>query len=191
MKITCDHDRISTIHRRTPEGKNVSSRYAVACRNRFGTVADGMHDNHRSRGSDPREHNGQRQPRAGATGSAWPQPSDTPLLQGQALQAAVQRIAAVAAPAGMRGVTAAVLAPEGSWAGAVGVNGSIRPSWDSGSTSAAVTVLVTPGRAPGPPVHVRLPAAGPRVGPNQTSEPTVRQLLSHTSSIPHYARRSG
>ena len=81
MKITCDHDRISTIHRRTPEGKNVSSRYAVACRNRFGTVADGMHDNHRSRGSDPREHNG----------------------QGQALQAAVQRIAAVAAPLGCAG----------------------------------------------------------------------------------------
>jgi CubicO group peptidase (beta-lactamase class C family) len=124
-------------------------------------------------------------------GLPWPQPSDTALLQGQALQAAVQRIAAVAAPAGMRGVTAAVLTPEGSWAGAVGVDGSIRPSWDSSSTSAAVTVLVTPGRAPGPPVHVRLPAAGPRVGPNQTSEPTVRQLLSHTSGIPHYARRSG
>ena len=35
----------------------------------------------------------------------------------------MQRIAAVAAPAGMRGVTAAVLTPQGSWAGAVGVDG--------------------------------------------------------------------
>ena len=122
----------------------------------------------------------------------WPPPSDTPLPQGQALQAAVQRIAAVAAAAGMRGVTAAVLTPQGSWAGAVGVDGDGVPLAPEAMmsiaevtntvTAAEVMFLAKDGR-----IDLDAPLSNylnhPLLGGR---EPTVRQLLSHTSGLPDY-----
>jgi len=120
----------------------------------------------------------------------WPQPSDAALPHGQALQAAVQRIAAVAASAGMRGVTAAVVTPQGSWAGAVGVDGDGGPLVPEAMmgiaevtntvTAAEVLLLAQDGRidldAPLS-IYLNHPLLGRR-------QPTVRQVLSHTSGIP-------
>ena len=56
----------------------------------------------------------------------FPEPGRSPLsaARQQALQAAVNRAIADPAASGVQGVTAAVVSPEGSWAGAAGVDGA-------------------------------------------------------------------
>ncbi len=127
----------------------------------------------------------------------WPPPSTSTLPRSQtlALQSAVQRIASVAAPAGMRGVTAAVVTPQGSWAGAVGVDGDGAPLVPESMmgmaeitktvTAAEVLVLAQDGR-------IDLDAAlstylaSPLLTPLLNRGTTVRQALSHTSGLPDY-----
>ncbi|HEY5309488.1 MAG TPA: serine hydrolase domain-containing protein, partial [Casimicrobiaceae bacterium] len=107
----------------------------------------------------------------------------------------MQRIAAVAASAGMRGVTAAVVTPQGSWAGAAGVDGdgaALVPESMMGVaeitntvTAAEVLLLAQDGR-------IDLDAAlseyldSPLLTPLLNRGTTVRQALSHTSGLPDY-----
>lgn len=134
------------------------------------------------------------EPAAVSPGLPWPPPptSGLPPLRAQALQAAVQRIASVAASVGMRGVTAAVATPGGSWAGAVGVDGEGTPLVPESMmciaeitntvTAAEVLLLSQDGR-------VDLDAALSTYLDNPLSHrgTTVRQALSHTSGIADYA----
>ena len=127
----------------------------------------------------------------------WPPPSTSalPRPRALALQSAMQRIAAVAASAGMRGVTAAVVTPQGSWAGAAGVDGdgaALVPESMMGVaeitntvTAAEVLLLAQDGR-------IDLDAAlseyldSPLLTPLPNRGTTVRQALSHTSGLPDY-----
>ena len=103
----------------------------------------------------------------------------------------MDRIAKVAAPAGMRGVTAAVVTPQGSWTGAVGVDGDGQPLDPNAMmgigaithtiTAAQVLALTTSGR-----VDLDTPVSTYLAHPTLQRDPTVRQLLSHTSGIPDY-----
>ena len=127
------------------------------------------------------------------TGLPFPEPSTVqlPPAQQHALQAAVDRIAKVAAPAGMRGVTAAVVTPQGSWTGAAGVDGDGQPldphammgigAITHTITAAQVLALTASGR-----VHLDNPVSTYLEHPTLKHDPTVRQLLSHTSGIPDH-----
>jgi len=123
----------------------------------------------------------------------FPEPSfvQLPRAQQDALQAAVDRIAKVAAPAGMRGATAAVVTPHGSWTGAVGVDGNGQPLDPNAMmgigaithtiTAAQVLALTASGR-----VDLDTPVSTYLTHPTLQNDPTVRQLLSHTSGIKDY-----
>ena len=127
------------------------------------------------------------------TGLPFPEPSavELPRAQQDALQAAIDRIAKVAAPAGMRGVTAAVITPQGSWTGAVGVDGDGQPldpdammgigAITQTITAAQVLALTAAGR-----IDLDAPVSTYLAHPTLQRDPTVRQLLSHTSGIPDY-----
>ena len=127
------------------------------------------------------------------TSLPFPEPStgQSPPTQQNALQAVVDRIATVAATAGMRGVTAAVVTPQGSWTGAAGVDGDGQPLDPNAMmgigaitqiiTAAQVLALHTSGR-----VDLDPPASKHVQHPALEIDPTVRQVLSHTSGIPDY-----
>ena len=127
----------------------------------------------------------------------WPQPpaAALPASRAHRLQAAVQRIAEVAAAAGMQGITAAVVSAQGSWTGAVGVDGagvSLVPEAMMGIgeatdtvTAAEVLVLAQAGR-----IDLDAPLSRYLESPLLSRGPTVRQALSHTSGIPDFLTQS-
>jgi D-alanyl-D-alanine carboxypeptidase len=91
----------------------------------------------------------------------------------------------------MRGVTAAVVTPQGSWTGAVGVDGDGQPLDPNAMmgvgaitqtiTAAEVLALTASGR-----IDLDAPMSAYLAHPTLQRDPTVRQLLSHTSGIPDY-----
>ena len=112
-----------------------------------------------------------------------------PAPRQQALRAALDRI--VHDSTRVPGVTAAVVSPAGSWAGAAGVDGDAVPlvpqamidiaSITKTVTAAEVLSLGQAGR-----VDLDAPATRYLDHPLLQRDPTVRQLLSHTSGIPDY-----
>ena len=87
------------------------------------------------------------------------------------------------------GVTAAVLSPSGGWTGAIGVEGAGTPlvpeaMFDIASatkTFTAAEVLLLAGQHR---IELDAPASTYLDHPLLARDPTVRQLLSHTSGIP-------
>lgn len=121
----------------------------------------------------------------------FPEPSEAalPASRQQALQQVLD--AAVRDSTRVPGVSAAVLTPDGAWAGAAGVDGAgaaLVPDamGDIGSvtktfTAAEVVLLAQQGR-----IDLAAPASAYLEHPLLVRGPTVRQLLSHTSGIPDF-----
>lgn len=128
----------------------------------------------------------------------WPPPSTKsalPRSRTLGLQSALQRIASVAASAGMRGVTAAVATPQGSWAGAAGVDGDGAPlvpesMMDIAEITNTVTAAEVLLRAQDGLIDLDVALSAyldsPLLTPLLNGGTTVRQALSHTSGLPDY-----
>ena len=123
----------------------------------------------------------------------FPEPGRSPLsaARQQALQAAVNRAIADPAASGVQGVTAAVVSPEGSWAGAAGVDGAatqLTPTSmiDIASITKTVTAAEVLHLAGAGLIDLDAPASDYLDHPLLQRHPTVRQLLSHTSGVPHF-----
>lgn len=108
-----------------------------------------------------------------------------------ALQAVLDTSVADPAAVGVQGVTAAVVSPEGSWAGAAGVDGAAVPlvptsMGDIASVTKTVTAAEVLHLAGAGLVDIDAPASDYLNHPLLQRQPTVRQLLSHTSGVPDF-----
>lgn len=127
----------------------------------------------------------------------FPEPSGggLPAAQQQALQAALDQVTQPSASGVIRGVTMGVVTPDGSWAGVTGTDGDDVPlvpeamagiaSITKTVTAAEVMFLAQAGQ-----IDLDAPAGTYLDHPLLDRDPTVRQLLSHTSGIPEHTRES-
>jgi D-alanyl-D-alanine carboxypeptidase len=121
----------------------------------------------------------------------FPAPSGAalPSAAQQAIQSALDRV--VHDSSVIHGITAAVVSPTGSWAGAAGVDGTATPlTADSMMDIASITKTVTAAEIlsleQAGLVNLEAPASQYLDHPLLARNPTVRQLLSHTSGVPEY-----
>ena len=121
---------------------------------------------------------------------AAPHDEELPAGQRAALQAVLD--AAVTRPGNpILGLTAAVVSPAGSWAGAAGVDGAVAPlvpdsTFDIASVTKTVTAAEVVSLAQAGRIDLDEPASKYLTHPLLQRNPTVRQLLSHTSGVPDF-----
>jgi len=126
----------------------------------------------------------------------FPEPSGGgfPAPQQQALQAALDQVTPSSASGDIRGVAMAVVTPDGSWAGVTGTDGDDVPlvpeamadiaSITKTVTAAEVMFLANAGQ-----IDLDTPATTYLAHPLLERNPTVRQLLSHTSGVPEHTNQ--
>jgi len=118
-----------------------------------------------------------------------PSGSELPAARQQALQDSLDR--AVRDSTQLVGVTAAVVSASGSWTGAAGVDGAgARLVPEAMMAIASITKTVTAAEIlfleQSGLVNLDAPASSYLDNPALRRNPTVRQLLSHTSGVPEY-----
>jgi D-alanyl-D-alanine carboxypeptidase len=123
---------------------------------------------------------------------AFPIVADRPLPadRQQQLQAALDRRVRLAGPT-VRGATAAVVTNDGVWAGASGVDGNgvpLQPTamMSIGAVTSTITAAEVLSLAEAGVIDIDAPASTYLSHPLLHRDPTVRQLLPHTSGIPEY-----
>lgn len=123
----------------------------------------------------------------------FPEPSGggLPAAQQQALQAALDQVTQPSASGVIRGVTMAVVTPDGSWAGVRGTDGDDVPlvpeaMADIASITKTVTAAEVVFLAQAGQVDLDTTATTYLAHPLLDRDPTVRQLLSHTSGVPEH-----
>lgn len=123
----------------------------------------------------------------------FPEPSGGGLAvaQQQALQAALDQVTQPWASGVIDGVTVAVVTPDGSWAGATGTDGDDVPlvpeaMADIASITKTVTAAEVVSLAQAGLIDLNAPASTYLDHPLLDRDPTIRELLSHTSGVPEH-----